>query len=46
MSYNIVFYKDRKGREPVKDFIDSLALASGKDARINMKNVSPEVSHT
>ena len=45
MPYSIVFYKDKKGREPIKDFIDSLALASGKDARINIKKVSAYINY-
>ena len=39
MPYRIVYYKDRKGKQPVKDFIDDLASSSSKDARINLNKV-------
>jgi len=32
----IVYYKDRRGKEPVKDYIDKLAAKNDKDSRINL----------
>ncbi len=45
MPKRIVFYKDRKGRQPVKDFIDGLLSQSGKDARINYKKVASYINY-
>ena len=45
MPKHIVFYKDRKGRQPVKDFIDGLLSQSGKDARINYKKVASYINY-
>ncbi len=45
MPYRIVFYKDRKGRQPVKDFIDKLSSSSNKDARVNLKKVSSYIEY-
>ena len=33
--YKIVYYKDAKGREPVKDFLDELEKRKDKDSKIN-----------
>lgn len=45
MPYSIVFYRDRKGKQPVKDFIDELASSSGKEARINLKKVISYINY-
>ena len=45
MPYRIVYYKDRKGKQPVKDFIDDLASSSSKDARINLNKVSHYIKY-
>ena len=45
MPYRIIYYKDRKGKQPVKDFIDNLASLSGKDARINLNKVSHYIKY-
>ena len=39
-----LIYKDRKGRQPVLDFIQELAASSGKDARINLKKVGSYIT--
>ena len=31
----VVYYKDRRGKEPVKEYIDKLAAKKDKDSRIN-----------
>lgn len=45
MAHRIVFYADRKGRQPVKDFIDDLLSQAGKDARINYKKVASYINY-
>ena len=39
--YEIVFYDDERGNEPVKEFIEKLndKAATSKDARINLKKI-------
>lgn len=39
-----LFYKDRKGRQPVVDYIDKLASSSGKDARINLTKIGSYIT--
>jgi len=34
--YEVVYYMDRRGNEPVKRFIDKLAVRKDKDSRINL----------
>ena len=37
--YDIVFYKDRHGNEPIKDYIKKLSDKTDKDSRINMNKI-------
>jgi phage-related protein len=37
--YKVKFYCDANGREPVKDYIDSLASKKDKDSRIKMNKI-------
>jgi len=37
--YDIIFYKDRHGNEPVKDFIIKLSSKNDKDSRINTNKI-------
>ena len=37
--YNINFYKDKKGNEPVKDYIISLKLKNTKDSLIKLHKI-------
>ena len=37
--YNIIFYKDAKGREPVKDYIISLKEKGTKDSLIKVHKI-------
>ena len=37
--YNINFYKDEKGNEPVKDYIISLKVKNTKDSLIKLKKI-------
>lgn len=37
--YEILFYKDKRGREPVKDYIHELEASGGKDARIKLTKI-------
>lgn len=37
--YNINFYKDKKGNEPVKDYIISLKLKDTKDSRVKLTKI-------
>ena len=39
-----LFYKDRKGRQPVVDYIDKLAASSGKDAKINLTKIGSYIT--
>lgn len=39
-----LIYKDRKGRQPVRDFMEELAASSGKDARINLKKIGSYIT--
>lgn len=38
--YNIHFYKDKNGREPVKEYIVSLAERKDKDSRIKANKIA------
>ena len=35
--FKVIFYKTETGREPAKEFIDSVRLRKGKDAEINIE---------
>lgn len=37
--YEIIFYKDRHGNQPVKEYIDSLIARGDKDSRIKARNI-------
>lgn len=37
--YNVIFYKDKKGREPVKDYIVSLKAKRTKDSSIKFNKI-------
>jgi len=37
--YEIFFYKDKKGKEPIKDYIKNLASRKGKDNRIKLNKI-------
>lgn len=37
--YKIYFYRDEKGREPVKEYIDSLAVKDNKNNRIKLNKI-------
>ncbi|MBE6113350.1 MAG: type II toxin-antitoxin system RelE/ParE family toxin [Peptococcaceae bacterium] len=39
MAYNILFYKDRKGNEPVLDYLKELNDRNDKDSRIKMNKI-------
>ena len=38
--YEILFFKDKNGREPVKEFIEELSLKKDKNSRINFNKIS------
>lgn len=38
--YNIFFYKDKKGDEPVLDYMRKLASKKGKDSRIKLNKIN------
>jgi len=35
--YEVIFYQDSKGNEPIRDYIYQLSQQNGKDARIKLK---------
>lgn len=37
--YNIYFYKDRKGNQPVADYLNDLIKHDNKDSRIKANNI-------
>jgi phage-related protein len=37
--YEVIFYRDKKGREPVNEYIQSLAQQKGKDSRIKFNKI-------
>ncbi|PWM78796.1 MAG: hypothetical protein DBY32_04815 [Phascolarctobacterium sp.] len=37
--YNIYFYKDRKGNQPVADYLNELASQNNKDSRIKATKI-------
>ena len=39
-----LFYKDRKGRQPVVEYMDKLAASSGKDTRINLTKIGSYIT--
>jgi phage-related protein len=37
--FNIIFYKDQKGKTPVLDYLTVLTKSNGKDSRINANKI-------
>ena len=37
--YKIIFYRDKSGKQPVKEYLRELADKKGKDARIKLKKI-------
>ncbi|MCD7777615.1 MAG: type II toxin-antitoxin system RelE/ParE family toxin [Clostridiales bacterium] len=37
--YNIYFYKDRNGKEPIKEYIEELSKRNNKDSRIKFAKI-------
>jgi phage-related protein len=37
--YEVIFYRDKKGREPVNEYIQSLLQQKGKDSRIKLNKI-------
>ena len=37
--HNIIFYEDRKGRSPVRDYTNTLGLKSDKDSQIKFNKI-------
>lgn len=44
MLLRTLIYKDRKGRQPVLEFMEGLAASSGKDARINLRKIGSYIT--
>ena len=42
--YEIIFYKDRRGKEPALDYIKRLAQRTDKDSRIKLHKVQEYIS--
>ncbi len=42
--FNIIFYKDKKGKEPVKDYIISLKLRKNKDNLIKLSKIQDYIN--
>ena len=38
--YKILFFKDKHGREPIKDYLTELASKNDKNSRANLKKIS------
>ena len=38
--YEIIFYRDDRGHEPVKEYMDDLAKHKGKDSRIKLNKIN------
>ncbi|MBE8951849.1 MAG: type II toxin-antitoxin system RelE/ParE family toxin [Quinella sp. 1Q7] len=41
--YKIIFYEDRKGRSPVRDYTNRLALRNDKDSRIKFLKIKRDI---
>lgn len=37
--YNVYFYKDKNGKEPVKEYLEELANKKDKDSRVNFNKI-------
>ena len=42
--YSIIFYKDRRGKEPALDYINELARRTDKDSRIRLHKVQEYIN--
>ena len=42
--YNIAFYEDRKGRSPVRDYTNQLAVKNDKNSRIKYRQIKRYVN--
>ncbi len=42
--YHIFFYKDRNGKEPVKEYLQELAGKNTKDARIKLRKIQDYIN--
>ena len=42
--YNIVFYEDKKGRAPVRDYTNALALKNDKNSKIKRDKIAYNVN--
>lgn len=38
--HEVIFYKDKKGRRPVRDYMEELRKGRGKDCRIRLEKVN------
>jgi phage-related protein len=43
--YEIIFYKDRSGREPLKEYLEELAMKTDKNSRINLQKIREYVKY-
>lgn len=41
--YKIIFYEDRKGRSPVRDYTNTLAMRRDKDSRIKFQKIRRDI---
>lgn len=41
--YKIFFYEDRKGRSPVRDYTNALAMRRDKDSRIKFQKIRRDI---
>ena len=43
--YSITFYEDKKGRSPVRDYTNTLALKDDKDSRIKFQKIRMNIGY-
>ena len=43
--YNIVFYRDKNGKEPVLEYIQELARRADKDSRIKLQKIRDYIKY-
>lgn len=43
--YDIFFYRDKKGKSPIMDYIQELSVKDGKDCRIRLKKIHEYVKY-
>lgn len=41
--YNIIFYEDKKGNSPVRDYTNALALKNDKNSRIKFQKIKRDM---